>query len=313
MPESTCSIDGCDLPRLARGWCAAHYQRWTIYGDPLGGGTFRKPRRMRGICSVPECDRESKTIGLCALHYQRQRVGGTTGLIRNVKPCSVGDCAKRTFSEGFCRTHWERWKEFGDPLVYRQCSIDGCSRFAPAGKRGWCVMHYTRWSKHGDVGEAAHRLFQPPHAPADGLRWCTTCRAELPLSDFNRDKATASGIARVCRDCTRDARVAADYGISAAAYRALLEEQEHACRICRKPETATHQSGTLRRLAVDHDHHCCPGKKSCGKCVRGLLCSRCNSAIGLVDEDLAVIESMASYLRRLAPVTGREHSAGEVA
>ncbi len=34
-----CSIDGCGMPHYARGWCNAHYQRWTKHGDPLGGRT----------------------------------------------------------------------------------------------------------------------------------------------------------------------------------------------------------------------------------------------------------------------------------
>jgi hypothetical protein len=293
--RTECSIDGCDRLVLARGWCAAHYQRWKAHGDPLLGSTVRKPRRERSKCSAHECDRESKTVGLCNRHYQRQRLNGTTDVVGK-KTCSVDECAKQSFSEDFCRTHWTRWKEFGDPLVYRQCSIEGCDRFAPAGKRGWCVMHYTRWSKHGDVGEAAHRLFQPPHAPADGHQWCTSCHAELPFKDFQRDKTTASGYSRVCRNCHRDVHIAHIYGISATAYRQLLNEQGGACRICRKAETATHQSGTLRRLAVDHDHRCCPGKKSCGKCVRGLLCARCNSAIGLFDEDRDIILAALEYL-----------------
>lgn len=300
--RTECSVDGCDRPVLARGWCSAHYERARTHGDPLGGSTFRKPKRERSQCPAPGCDRESKTAGLCPMHYQRQRINGTTDLAGR-PPCAVEDCAKTSFSEGFCRTHWERWKEFGDPLIYRQCSIDGCTRFAPSGKRGWCLMHYTRWSKHGDVGEAAHRLFQPPHPPADGHQWCTTCHAELPIEDFQRNKMTANGYARVCRDCIRDLRIAADYGIDAATYRRLLEEQEHACRICRKPETATHQSGTPRRLAVDHDHRCCPGKTSCGKCVRGLLCARCNSAIGLFDDDPAILLAAIEYLGLRPAVT----------
>lgn len=299
-----CSLDGCDRPVLARGWCAAHYQRWKNHGDPLGGSTFRKPKRERRECSVAGCDRESKTDDLCPMHYQRKRINGTTDRIGK-PPCAVDDCAKVSFTGGFCRTHWERWKEFGDPLIYRQCSIDGCSRFAPAGKRGWCVMHYTRWSKHGDVGEAAPRVFEPPRPPADGHQWCTTCHAERPLTSFPRDKMTVSGYSRICRDCHRDRRVAEHYGIDGATYRSLLEAQDHACRICRKAETATHQSGTLRRLAVDHDHGCCPGKKSCGKCVRGLLCARCNSAIGLFDDDPAILLAAIEYLGlRSAPPLG---------
>ena len=34
----TCSIEDCEKPTLARGWCGAHYQRWRKHGDPLGGG-----------------------------------------------------------------------------------------------------------------------------------------------------------------------------------------------------------------------------------------------------------------------------------
>lgn len=279
---------------LARGWCTAHYGRWRNHGDPLGGGTFRRPRRERRTCSIPECDRESKTVDLCPMHYQRRRLTGTTDLVKTI--CSVDDCSKQHFRDGFCRTHWARWNQFGDPRTIRECSIDGCSRPAPSGKRRWCVLHYTRWSKHGDVGDAAPRFFEPPRPPIDGHQWCTTCHVELPFAEFQRDRSATNGYARACRNCRKDMRIAIAYGIDAATYRRLLEEQGHACRICGKPETATHQSGSLRRLSVDHDHKCCPGKKSCGKCVRGLLCARCNSAIGLVDEDLAVIDRMASYL-----------------
>lgn len=34
MPKPTCSIDGCESPVLARGWCGKHYKRWEAHGDP---------------------------------------------------------------------------------------------------------------------------------------------------------------------------------------------------------------------------------------------------------------------------------------
>ncbi len=29
-----CTIEGCGLPHLARGWCNKHYERWRRYGNP---------------------------------------------------------------------------------------------------------------------------------------------------------------------------------------------------------------------------------------------------------------------------------------
>jgi hypothetical protein len=48
---------------------------------------------------------------------------------------------------------------------------------------------------------------------------------------------------------------------------------------------------------VDHQHSCCPGKSnSCGRCVRGLLCISCNSAIGMFDENVEVLRRAAAYV-----------------
>jgi hypothetical protein len=48
------------------------------------------------------------------------------------------------------------------------------------------------------------------------------------------------------------------------------------------PECAVCDCSERRRLNVDHDHRCCPGDQSCGKCVRGLLCRTCNRIEGLL-------------------------------
>lgn len=39
-PDDTCSVFGCHRPRLAKGFCSPHYQRWHRYGDPLGKYSF---------------------------------------------------------------------------------------------------------------------------------------------------------------------------------------------------------------------------------------------------------------------------------
>lgn len=35
--NALCSIEGCDQPVKARGWCNPHYGRWKRYGSPTGG------------------------------------------------------------------------------------------------------------------------------------------------------------------------------------------------------------------------------------------------------------------------------------
>lgn len=72
------------------------------------------------------------------------------------------------------------------------------------------------------------------------------------------------------------------YGISVDDWNAFFIKQEGACAICREVSTA-------RRLSVDHDH-------STGK-VRGLLCSACNTAIGLLKESEDILKSATDYLK----------------
>jgi recombination endonuclease VII len=86
------------------------------------------------------------------------------------------------------------------------------------------------------------------------------------------------------------------YGITPEAYDAILKAQGGTCALC--PST---ESTGGRKLAVDHDHNCCPGKKTCGKCVRGLLCTPCNRNLGwfelraeLVDRYLALHSTIGS-------------------
>jgi hypothetical protein len=54
------------------------------------------------------------------------------------------------------------------------------------------------------------------------------------------------------------------------------------CRVCGR---------TDGRLEVDHDHGCCAKDYSCAKCYRGLLCSRHNTMVGIL-EDPMVVEAL---------------------
>lgn len=79
-------------------------------------------------------------------------------------------------------------------------------------------------------------------------------------------------------------------------YDAMLVAQMGLCALCEKPEVTLNKDGSPRYLAVDHDHNCCPGQITCGKCVRGLLCYKCNCLLGNAQDDLEVLKRAIAYL-----------------
>ncbi|WP_408995898.1 endonuclease domain-containing protein [Streptomyces scabiei] len=95
----------------------------------------------------------------------------------------------------------------------------------------------------------------------------------------------------MCKQCTADAARLRYLSVSRDKYRAMLAAQGGVCAVCKGPDP----SG--RALAVDHDHRCCPERgKSCGKCIRGLLCGPCNMSIGHMGDNADRLRAAAAYL-----------------
>lgn len=81
------------------------------------------------------------------------------------------------------------------------------------------------------------------------------------------------------------------YGLTEESYAQLLASQGNACAMC-------HQDFGEETPNIDHDHACCPAppglqSRSCGGCVRGLLCLKCNTALGYIER---YTELAGSYL-----------------
>ena len=53
------------------------------------------------------------------------------------------------------------------------------------------------------------------------------------------------------------------------------------------------------KLAMDHDHAICEGKKACVDCFRGMLCMSCNSALGMLEDDEDRIRGLWYYLKNM--------------
>lgn len=139
-----------------------------------------------------------------------------------------------------------------------------------------------------------------PFIPRKNARGCKSCtlvnqrlrRAglEAPALCHHCGVPFPSGKNRTfCEECapTRaDWERINKYGIDRFQFNAMYFEQDGACAICRIKE-ATH---------VDHDHRCCPSFKSCGRCVRALLCVTCNSGIGNLGDSPELLRGAANYI-----------------
>jgi hypothetical protein len=152
----------------------------------------------------------------------------------------------------------------------------------------------------------------------DGLKpWCKSCVKEYDLkeNDATRkmprklqgkkihcrkcerylDKSSFWGQLTYCKECSKLVGHSSNlkrFGLTVEGYIDLEKSQNGVCKICKLPEE------NRKRLCVDHDHSCCPGSSSCGKCVRGLICFRCNTALGMVKDNLKILEAMMEYLQK---------------
>ena len=136
-------------------------------------------------------------------------------------------------------------------------------------------------------------------------KMCSVCKKMLPASHFIKTKSRSVGLAADCRDChyesARRSHLRRMYGLTPTQYDEMSELQGGLCAICGRinttqdtdfPGRKNAKRRNLDALCVDHDH--VTGK------VRGLLCSKCNQAIGLLEHKTEYLESAIAYLLRTA-------------
>ena len=98
---------------------------------------------------------------------------------------------------------------------------------------------------------------------------------------YNRDHPHRES-SESCKKSNRKYRISS-YGLTQELFDLVLEAQQYACGMCHDP----FEDGQL--IHVDHDHACCRGKnRSCGECIRGLLCHTCNIALGHIERRYAM-------------------------
>lgn len=168
-----------------------------------------------------------------------------------------------------------RTRPHGDPSSARPSAGDGlpCRTGSPrsAQPRRPCI-----WPPGRSASYPAGVPRRSPCRERTMIRRCKECVVGSTRPAPHPGPRCAShhrAIKKVRQDAAHEAMVQRVYGLPPGLYEAMYQAQGGRCAIC---QIAT---GKAKRLAVDHDHSCCPGRISCGRCVRGLLCGSCNHVI----------------------------------
>jgi len=157
------------------------------------------------------------------------------------------------------------------------------------------------------------------------MKTCSKCKKTKTLEEFRINKNCKQGRTPSCRICIneyererykrpdvrkaqikkgynyhrtiegKNAYYLRNYKITYDQYLKLLKDQDGKCAGC------LNLGSDDSPLVVDHDHNCCPEKsRSCGKCVRGLLCQSCNSTLGRIKDNPDTLRRLADYLSGLS-------------
>lgn len=132
---------------------------------------------------------------------------------------------------------------------------------------------------------------------------CSVCKETKPISFFSSNRHSPDKYRNSCRECenkrdkerknkkeyrSRNTHLKNKYGITEETYIQMLKDQNGVCAICGKPERNKAKNGLPAPLYVDHSHS--------KQMVRKLLCSKCNSGLGMFYESKDLLRKAIAYL-----------------
>lgn len=181
------------------------------------------------------------------------------------------------------------------------CQHPGCPKPKRSGSGArYCDEH----AKPARILEAGRR-YQARQQSARGLeikakredaallkRSCVKCGAEWKNPGFGNKYS-------LCQTCRSQANLlvkrAGHHNVPADTLLQWLDQGT--CEICSAPLRLAgfHQD---KPFNIDHDHGCCPGEYGCEQCVRGLLCTPCNTALGRIEalQGQGLLERALNYI-----------------
>lgn len=219
----------------------------------------------------------NKTCETCGTRYRGKS---------NSKTCSP-ECTKKRAKQ------WNRAK-FGVE-THRTCKY--CSRpFSLDDSNG--SFKYCSPTCSVDAQNERYRERTKAARKAKPHPKCVNCGDDMPGAHPNRKTCSAK-----CRNQHKrnlpSRRTSPDYRLSYL-YGTTLDELSRggavSCEIC----GTTDPGGKHGSFHIDHDHSCCSGnnKRTCYMCTRGVLCPKCNVALGYFNDDSTTLMGAAVYVEK---------------
>lgn len=152
------------------------------------------------------------------------------------------------------------------PKNLNSCAAEDCNKEVYA--KGYCRQHWHRLKTYGRLNKIKGII--------KGICIIEGCENKIKGHGF----------------CVNHLALKRNYGIDPKEYYEKLKAQNYRCDICGEEETsvAWNTNNKVKKLAMDHDH-------KTGK-IRGLLCVRCNTFLGRINENLDLLDKMKAYLIR---------------
>ena len=218
-------------------------------------------------CHIHSCTKPAVSKGLCDTHRKRVARHGTT---EQTRPADWGAKEKHPKYVAWCNLR--RYHRDAIPPVW-------ASDF-------WAFVADTPDKPDGRVTIQRSNTGQP--WSSNNFYWKESIVDVNKRSDWAAYMREYSQKMRAANpDYHKSAFLRRRYGIDIARYNEMLAEQNGCCAICGNAE-GNEIRGKVVALAVDHDH--------ATGAVRALLCSACNTAIGLFNDDDGLLAKAQTYV-----------------
>lgn len=213
--------------------------------------------------------------------------------------CVSEGCSKKPVAKNLCRSCYNRAYKEGRIQVRRyktktasKCVVEACPNTGnvTGAQKGLCREHADHERKGIPL-----RTLEWTHERLDGSRQCRNCGDWVPKKIWSKRLPSYERNAQ-CDECLREGRSRRQLGRHKRKFNELLVAQGGKCAGCGSPNGEKYG----RRLSLDHDHRCCPNKKvslTCGECIRGLLCTDCNVALGYLRDNVETLQNLIEYLQ----------------